>query len=139
VDASDGIVIELFEEEAPPEEVDRVTRALRTDLRELDDVDDVVPVPAGPAPEGSRGMDVQSIGALLVVGEATVGLVRQVLDLVQSWLKRGSGGGGGSAGQGRTMKITVNGHTIELTPTAEQQQALVDKFLAEAVAPPPTG
>jgi hypothetical protein len=33
------------------------------------------------------------------------------------------------------MRVTVNGHTIELTATPDQQQALVEKFLAEAVPP----
>ena len=31
-----------------------------------------------------------------------------------------------------TMRITVNGQTLELTPTAEQQQALVAEFVKAA-------
>jgi hypothetical protein len=54
-----------------------------------------------------------------------------VLDVLWTWVARS-----GARHERRTMRVTVNGHTIELDPTAEQQQALVEKFLVDAARPP---
>lgn len=131
---ADEILVELFDESADPEEVDRLTRVIRMELLDLDEVDSVTQAAAGPAPEGTRGLSLAVIGALLVHVPATVDALTKVVELVRSFLRRG---GGGTPRQ--TMRLTVNGHTIELTPTAEQQQALVDRFLADAAGSESTG
>jgi hypothetical protein len=128
---SDEILVEVFDPAAPAEEVEQVTRVLRGELLQIDDVDAVRPASAGPAPEGSRAMGIESLGVLLISAEPTLEVVKRVLDVVRSWL--GRGGGGAGANSSRVMRLTVNGHTIELVPTADQQQALVEKFLADAI------
>ena len=57
--------IELFEPDADLEEIDRLTSDLREELLELD-VDSVSPPSAGPAPPGSKGLELAAIGTLLV-------------------------------------------------------------------------
>jgi hypothetical protein len=131
VTGHDEILVEVYDADAPAEEVDRLTRVLHAELLGIDDVDDVRAASAGPAPPGSRAVGIEALGALIVSVEPTVEVVRRVIDLVRSWLGRADG----SAASSRTMRVTVNGHTIELTPTPEQQQALVEKFLADAVRP----
>jgi hypothetical protein len=126
----DAILVEIFDESAPPDEVDRVTRSLRSELLEIDEVGSVRPVDAGPAPEGTRGIGVEALGALVVSAQPTVELVKKVLDVLWAWVGRS-----GARHERRTMRVTVNGHTIELDPTAEQQQALVEKFLLDAARP----
>ncbi len=126
------ILVEVFDEDASAEEIDRVTRALRAELLQIDDVGAVRPLEAGPAPEGSKGIGIEAFGALVVSAQPTVELVKKVLDVVWSWVTRAGG-----AAPGRTMRVTVNGHTIVLEPTPEQQQALVEKFLTDAVRPTP--
>lgn len=127
-----AILVEFVPADASAEELDRATRALRRELLDVDAVQSVSRATGGPAPDGSRGIGVEAVGALLVSAEPTLEVLKRLLDVVRSWLGRAAGGDEGS---GDAMRITVNGHTIELTPTAEQQQALVEKFLAEAVRP----
>ncbi|HQR27033.1 MAG TPA: hypothetical protein PLP61_08355 [Nocardioides sp.] len=126
---AEDILVELFDVDADPDEVDRLTRAVREELLDIDEVGTVRPAEAGPAPEGTRGLTLAALGALLVQAPATVEVVAKVLSVIRSFLSRG--------GSERTMRVTVNGQSIELTPTKEQQQALVDRFLAQAVPPAP--
>jgi hypothetical protein len=118
------ILVELFEDDADPEQVDAATLAVRRELLELD-VDNVVPATAGPAPEGTRGLDVAALGALLVQAGGAAQALASVVTVLRGWMKR-------SPSQShRSVRITVGGQSIELTEaTSEQQQQLVDRFLA---------
>lgn len=114
--------IELFEPDADPETIDALTRHLRNELLDLD-VDSITQPVVGPAPEGSKGLDLIAIGALLVQVKNSVPLVTSVVSAVRSWLQRGSS-------PGRSIKVTVEGRTLELTAaTAEQQQQIVEEFI----------
>jgi hypothetical protein len=116
------MIIELFEPDADLETLDELTRNLREELLELD-VDSVSPPTAGPAPEGSKGLELAAIGALLVQVRSSVQMVSAVVTAVRSWLQRGSS-------PNRTLKVTVDGRTLELSAaTAEQQQLVVDEFV----------
>ena len=117
------LTIELVEAGADPAALDELTGNLRLELLELD-VDSVVPVAAGPAPPGSKGLELAAVGALLVQLKGSAALVGSVVTTIRSWLQRGP-----STTQ-RTLKITVDGRTLELgNATAEQQQQLVEQFL----------
>jgi hypothetical protein len=120
----EDILVELFEDDADPEQVDAATLAVRRELLELD-VEDVVPAKAGAAPEGARGLDVAALGALLVQAGGAAQAVASVVTVLRGWLKR-------SPSQAhRSVRITVGGQSIELTEaTQAQQQQLVDRFLA---------
>lgn len=113
--------IEVFEPDADGEAVDDLANDLRAELLELD-VDSVAPVAVGPAPEGAKGMELVAIGALLVRVADSVPVVSSVVTSIRQWLARGSAG--------RSLKITVDGRTLELSAaTAEQQQELVAEFV----------
>jgi hypothetical protein len=119
--------LELFEPEADQEAVDERTDLLRRELLELD-VDSVSPVVSGPAPAGSKGLDLAAVGALLVQVATSVQAVGTVVDAVRSWLRR-------DTRSRRSVKITVDGQTLELTAATDaQQQRLVEEFL-RAVSP----
>jgi hypothetical protein len=60
--------------------------------------------------------------------QPTAVLLTKVLGVVRGWLDRTGG----------TMQMTLNGHTIELTPTRKQQDALVARFIEEASRPAET-
>jgi Effector Associated Constant Component 1 len=115
-------MVEIFEPDADPEALDELTRSLRQELLELD-VDSVSPVRTEPAPAGSKGLDVAAIGALLVQVAGSVDAVTTIIGAVRSWLHRGSP-------TGRSLKISIDGHTLELTSaTEDQQQQLIDEFV----------
>ena len=114
--------IELFEPDADTEEIDRLTSDLRLELLELD-VDSVSQASAGPAPPDSKGLELAAIGTLLVYAKSSLPLVNAVVSAVRAWLRR-------DASSGRTLKVTVDGKTLELSAaTADQQQQVVDEFL----------
>ena len=122
------LTIELFEPGADDEAVDGLAGDLRLELLELD-VESVSPVALGPAPEGSKGMELVAIGALLVRVKDSLPMLTAVVTAVRRWL-------GGGSSSGRSLKITVDGRTLELSAaTAEQQQQLVAEFLRSLGAP----
>jgi hypothetical protein len=124
---SDEILVELFSKGEPvdPGEVERLSLALRREFLEIDEVEQVGAASAGPAPEGSRGLDVAALGALALSVEPTIDVLVKVFGVVRSWLGQG----------GSTMRVTVNGQSIELTPTKEQQDALVQRFIKATATP----
>jgi hypothetical protein len=121
----DDIRLELYDADADPEVVDRDTRALREELLSIDAVDSVSAATAGPAPEGTRGLELAAIGALIVQAQPTAELVTHVIGVIRRWLSAGS-----HEAHERTLRLTVNGQVLELAdPTATQQQELVDQFI----------
>jgi hypothetical protein len=124
-----GIRVELFDADADPSAVDRDTRVLRDELLDIDEVDAVAAAIDGPAPPGTRSVDVQSLGALVVSVRPTVEVVAHVVSVLRGWLAAGL-----HAGQtARSLRVTVNGQSLELSAaTAEEQQALVEQFIKAA-------
>lgn len=117
--------VEVFEPAADDEAVDQVAQNLREELLQLD-VSSVSPAVAGPAPEGSKAVSLAAIGAIIVAVKGSAEAIDAVVSTVRAWLKR-------SPAPERTLRLTLNGQTLELTAaTAEQQQALVDQFVRAA-------
>lgn len=123
--------VDLYDEELDPAEVEELTLALRRELLEIDDVDDVTSAAAGPAPPGSRAIGLIALGSLIVSARPTIEAVSRVVGVLRDWLSRRSS----QDAPHSTLRITVNGQTLELTPTAEQQATLVQEFLRSAAAP----
>jgi hypothetical protein len=112
----------LDEEGADAERLDALTGGLRQELLWLD-VDDVRRAEGGPVPDGARAVDVAAIGALVVsLGSTAVGL-KDVVTVVRGWLSRGDG-------VKRTVKIQIDGDTLELSEvSAAEQDRLVALFV----------
>lgn len=126
-DPGTGMLVELFDSDVDPEQLDELTQSLRRELLDLD-VDSVEQATAGPAPAGTRGLELAAIGALLVQAQATADLLTKVVGVVRGWLRSGSRAN-------RTLRLTIDGQSIELThATDAQQQVLVDQFI-RSVAP----
>ena len=128
--------VDLYDEELDPAEVDELTLALRRELLELDDVEDVAAATAGAAPPGSRAIGLIAIGGLIVSAKPTVEAIAKIVGVVRDWLKNRNSS---KAAPRSTLRITVNGQTLELTPTEQEQSALVDEFIKRADSAPPAG
>jgi hypothetical protein len=113
----------MLGEDAGAEEVDAAAGDLLRELRELD-VDSVERPSGGPAPAGSRALEVAALGALVVkLGQGAVGPLARVL---QDWLARRSG---------RSVKLTLGGDSLEITGgSARYQRELIETFLAARTA-----
>ena len=117
------LLVELFDADADPERLDQLTQALRRELLELD-VDSVDQATAGPAPEGTRGLELAAIGALLVKAAASSEMLVKVIGVVRGWLRSGP------PRNQRTLRLTIGDQSIELTHATDvQQQQLVDQFI----------
>ena len=124
VDASQpqrvDVDLTLFGEEFDAEQIDEATRTLRSELLELD-VEDVKTGKGEAPPPGTRGVDAEVIGQLVVgIGPGLVAL-RQLLETVRGW----------RTGQ-RQLKISVRigDDHIELTDASpESESRLVDEFI----------
>ena len=116
------VAVQLDEEGADAERLDALTGRLRQELLRLD-VDDVRRAAGGPAPDGARAVDAAAIGALVVsLGSTAVGL-KEVVTVVRGWLSRGDG-------VKRTVKIQIDGDTLELSEvSAAEQDRLVALFV----------
>jgi hypothetical protein len=119
-----SISVSLSESGADDERLDTLTRQMRDELRQLD-VRDVRPAPAGThPPPGSRGIDVASVGGLVVAMVGTQGLAG-VISTVLGWLGRGHGAP-------RNVRLELDGDVLELSAaTSEQQDRLVEMFLSQ--------
>ncbi len=126
---SDDMVVDLYDEDLDPAEVEQLTLALRRELLDVTEVEDVAHAQAGPAPPGSRAIGLAEIGSLIVTVKPTVEALVKVVGVLRGWMASRKASG---TKKQSTMRITVNGQTLELTPTAEQQQALVAEFVKAA-------
>ena len=107
--------------EVDPERADHLVRRLRGELAELD-VTSVSPVAAGPPPEGAKGADAVTLGALVVAFSASGGVFPALVGTVRDWLDRQSGR--------HRISVTIDGDTIELErASATQRQELLDAFI----------
>ena len=128
----DEILVEVYSEgeQSDPEELDRVTMGLRRELLEIQEVGQVAAAKAGPAPPGTRGLDVAAIGALAVSVKPTIDVLEKVFGMLRAWM----GARHQATTPSSTLRITVNGQSIELNPTEDQQAALVAAFIAQSAS-----
>lgn len=117
----DVVRVELVEPDSDPEAHDVLMLDLRQELMQLE-VESVSTVPVGPAPPGSKGLDMAAAAALLVQVKGSAQAVSLLVHAVRTWLQRGKGG--------TSVKLTIGDRTLELShATTEQQERLVEEFL----------
>jgi hypothetical protein len=103
------------------EELLELTDALREELLELD-VDAVGRASDGEAPAGAKGVELLAFGGLVVRFALKSSVLRSVVDATTAWLGRQ---------QARSVKLTLDGDTLELTGiSSEQQHALIEQWIA---------
>jgi hypothetical protein len=106
------LTIELGVEGADETELDSLTTRLRQELLQLD-VDEVERPSAGPAPEGSRAIELAAAGALVVGLIRDNAVIESLIGTLQGWLARD---------QSRTIKVTLDGDTIELSGASDEDR-----------------
>lgn len=104
--------IEIHEDGASPEELDRLAEGLSRELSDLD-VDRIGRATAGEAPPGTKGLEIAAVGALIVEFARSSEILSKVVNVVRSWL-------GGR--QHQTIKIQIDGDTLEISAASTEQQ-----------------
>ncbi|WP_405817054.1 hypothetical protein OG241_20925 [Streptomyces sp. NBC_01390] len=121
----DGVV-DVLVAVAPDPELDaeageRTARQLRAEIAELD-IESVRAVAAGPAPDGAKGADAVTVGAIVVAVSASGGLLTTLVGTVRDWLSR-------SAARHR-VSLTIDGDTIDLErATADERRELIEAYI----------
>jgi hypothetical protein len=118
--------VSVAEMGADAELLEELTRALREEILTLD-VESVVPRSGGEAPPGTRGVDAEAIGALVVSVAPAVGALARLVTTVVDWLRRG--------GTQRTVRLKIGDDELELSgaSSAMQQQLAMDWIRAHAL------
>ncbi|WP_326958788.1 effector-associated constant component EACC1 [Amycolatopsis sp. NBC_01286] len=107
--------------ESDPDVAERLARQLRAELVELD-VESTALVTDGASPDGAKGADAVTLGALVMALSASGGAFTALIGTLRDWLSRHSAR--------HRIVMTVDGDTIELErASAEQRQALVDAYV----------
>jgi hypothetical protein len=102
------------------EELDALTRRLRTELLEFD-VQSVELVRGGEPPAGTRGADVLAIGGLLVSLVRSGDKLKMLVGVIQSWV---------NAQPTRTVELQMEGDTLKLSGISSADQArLIELFI----------
>jgi len=103
------------------EELAQLTQRLRDELLELD-VDAVEPATRGAAPDGAKGLELLAVGGLVVRFAMKANVLRTVVDATVGWLGRQ---------RARSVKLTLDGDTIELTgASSAEQERLIELWVA---------
>jgi hypothetical protein len=98
-----------------PLEYEELTAALQRELLQLD-VSAVDRVPAGPVPEGARGVDLAALGELIVKFGESAPVLGQVVEVIRAWASRSPK---------RTATLTIGDDKLELSGLSEKDQRLV--------------
>jgi hypothetical protein len=116
------IRLQLAEEGADAERLDTLTGYVRADLLQLD-VEDVSRTRAGDPPPGARAVDIVALGGLVVSLGPTATALGAVVASIRRWLS-------GDDGVRRTVKIEIDGDTLELSEASvAEQDRLVALFI----------
>ncbi|MGQ0778852.1 MAG: effector-associated constant component EACC1 [Pseudonocardiales bacterium] len=122
--ASDVVSVLLVlrpDPELDSEAGERLTHQLRAELAELD-IESVDLAADGAAPDGAKGTDPVTLGAIIVALSASGGVFTALIETLRDWLGRHS--------RRHRISVTIDGDTLELErATAGQQRELVDAYL----------
>lgn len=117
----DVLVMLIPDPDTPGDERERLMRRMRAELAELD-IDSVRTLPGRVAPDGAKGVDADSVGAIIVAMSVSGGVITSVIETLRDLLER-------HAARHR-MSVTINGDSIELErATADQQCDLVRAYV----------
>lgn len=107
--------------EVDQEAADRLVRQLRAEIAALD-VESVRLAAGGPPPEGAKGTDALTLGAVVVALSASGGVFTSLIDTVRDWLGRSSAR--------HRISVTIDGDTLELDRASDaERQALIDAYV----------
>jgi len=107
-------------------ELDRLTQALRAEILQVDDVDTVDPATVA-APDGTKSVDVASIGALIVAAAPGVTALIKVIETVRGWFANRKAT---ASSPTPALRMTIGDKSIEIVADKEQQDQLVAEFIA---------
>ena len=115
-------LVEVRTEGADDEELAEAARRLRAELLELDITGaDPAPAPDGVGPDGAKSGGVMAVAGLLVQF-AGQDVLAAVISSIQGWLGRQ---------RSRSVKLTIDGDSIELTgATSAEQARLIELWAA---------
>lgn len=117
-------------DDAPPEEIEQLTAALRSDLLTLD-VEQVTTVGGGTAPEGAKAIELTQLGELLIAASMSPVLLGQLVGLVRTWIGRR---------RGVEIELEVGDAKLQIRgASADDTQRLVDSWIDSALAGPHAG
>jgi hypothetical protein len=118
----------VFGDDLDGEQLDESTRRLRLELLDLD-VERVTSGAGGCAPAGTRGLDVEAVGQLMVGVGAGLDALRRVLVTVRAWRAKQ---------RCVRIQLRIGDDQLELTDASPQsEEQVVEAFLRRHAADRP--
>ncbi|MFE9492640.1 MULTISPECIES: effector-associated constant component EACC1 [unclassified Streptomyces] len=120
-DVVNVLLVLASDPELDSETTERLMRRLRSEITELD-VASVRPGPAAAAPDGAKGSDAVTIGAIVVALSASGGVFTALVEVLRDWLGRSSAR--------HRISLTIDGDTIELERASDSERRdLIDAYI----------
>lgn len=109
------------DKDADAEQVERLAYLLRGELRALD-VEGLRPVNGGSPPDGAKGVDPVTAGAVMLALSASGGVLVALVETLRDWLGRQSAR--------NRVSVTIDGDTLELEQASDgERRQLIDAFV----------
>ncbi len=117
----DLVLVVESEPDVDPDALDRSVRQLRAELNDLD-VESVAPLTTENASPGAKGVDLSSLGDLLITLPATGSVFTVLIETARDWLARQAAA--------RRILVTIDGDTIVLEKSSVQERsALIEAYV----------
>ena len=110
-------------------ELERLTQSLQREILQVDDVASVEQPTAGPAPEGTKAVDIAQIGALVVAAAPGVAALTRIIDTVRGWFDNRNAVEPDAPPV--SLKMTIGDKSLEIVADQEQQDRLIKVFVDE--------
>lgn len=109
------------DKDADAEQVERLAYLLRGELRALD-VEGLRPVNGDAPPDGAKGVDPVTAGAVMLALSASGGVLVALVETLRDWLGRQSAR--------NRVSVTIDGDTLELEQASDgERRQLIDAFV----------
>ena len=109
------VLVQLEDPDAGEIELERATTRVRSDLLQLE-VDSVEQPAAGPAPPGTKAVELAAVGALLVTAQQGWQVLGGIVEQVRAWASRGPG---------RSVTVSLDGDSITVTGSSDENERLL--------------
>jgi membrane-associated two-gene conflict system component 1 (EACC1) len=104
-----------------PDQLDRLGRQLRTELRETD-IESISAMEADEIPADAKGADVASLTELLITLSASGGVLTMVVQTLRDWLQRRD--------DVKKISLEIDGDRLELdAATAAERASLIQAYV----------
>ncbi|MDZ7689573.1 MAG: hypothetical protein U5K69_00125 [Balneolaceae bacterium] len=112
------LLVQVKTEDGDPDEIDRLTRQLLLELRE-EDVESAELAREDNLPPGAKSVEAVTLGAIVMA--VLPNAIPKIIELVQSWIERGTG-------RNVVFKGQINGENVEFEGSSKDFKIFLESL-----------